>query len=186
MDFEWDEAKNRRNLARHSISFEEAARVFAGPMVREVDDRGTYGETGFGCSGWSRVVSSAWSTPCARTVCGSSRRGEPAVPKDGPIVRYDLDRLPEGPTDWKRVDQLTDEEIEAAIRDDPDAAPISDQQWFEQAQLIIPAHLKHLWVQIDEDLTAWFQQQGKDWPAKINSALREYVETRRSARKRAG
>jgi uncharacterized protein (DUF4415 family) len=108
------------------------------------------------------------------------------VPKDGPIVRYDLDRLPEGPTDWKRVDQLTDEQIEAAIRGDPDAAPISDAQWFEQAQLVIPAHLKHLWVQIDEDLIAWFQQQGKDWPAKINSALRQYLETRRSARKRVG
>jgi uncharacterized protein (DUF4415 family) len=94
--------------------------------------------------------------------------------------------LPEGPTDWKRVDRLTDEQIEAAIRDDPDAAPISDAQSFEQAQLVIPAHLKHLWVQIDEDLIAWFQQQGKDWRAKINSALRQYVETRRSARKRVG
>jgi uncharacterized DUF497 family protein len=129
MDCEWDETKNRRNLAKHGISFEEAARVFAGPMVREVDDRGSYGEIRFRVFGmWSRVVSSAWSIPCARTAYGSSRRGEPAVPKDGPIVRYDLDRLPEGPTDRKRVDQLTDEQIEAAIRDDPDAAPISDAQ----------------------------------------------------------
>jgi uncharacterized DUF497 family protein len=47
MDFEWDEAKNRRNLAKHSIGFEEAARVFAGRMFREVDDRRTYGETRF-------------------------------------------------------------------------------------------------------------------------------------------
>jgi uncharacterized protein (DUF4415 family) len=107
------------------------------------------------------------------------------VPKDGSIVRYDLERLPEGQTDWKRVDELTDEEIEVAIRDDPDAAPICDEQWFEQAQLVIPAHLKHLWVQIDEDLMAWFRQQGKDWPASINAALREYVEARRRARKRA-
>jgi len=27
-------------------------------------------------------------------------------------------------TDWARVDALTDEQIEAAVRDDPDAAPI--------------------------------------------------------------
>jgi uncharacterized DUF497 family protein len=47
MDFEWDEAKNRRNLAKHGISFEEAAGVFAGPMLGEVDDRGTYGEIRF-------------------------------------------------------------------------------------------------------------------------------------------
>jgi uncharacterized protein (DUF4415 family) len=41
-------------------------------------------------------------------------------------------------------------------------------------------------VQIDEDLMAWFRQQGDDWPARINTALREYVEARRKARKRAG
>jgi uncharacterized protein len=35
MDFEWDEAKNRRNLAKHGISFEEAARVFAGPILQD-------------------------------------------------------------------------------------------------------------------------------------------------------
>jgi uncharacterized protein (DUF4415 family) len=108
------------------------------------------------------------------------------VPKDEPIVRYDPERLPEGQTDWKRVDQLTDAEIEAAIRDDPDAAPICDEQWFEQAQLVIPPHLKYLWVQIDEDLMAWFRQQGADWPARINTALREYVDARRKVRKRTG
>ena len=47
MDFEWDEAKNRRNLAKHGISFEEAARVFAGPVLQEVDERRTYGESRF-------------------------------------------------------------------------------------------------------------------------------------------
>jgi uncharacterized protein (DUF4415 family) len=108
------------------------------------------------------------------------------VPKDEPTVRYSLERLPKGQTDWKRVDELTDEEIEAAIRDDPDAAPICDERWFEKAQLVIPAHLKHLWVQIDEDLMAWFRQQGKDWPVRINTALREYVEARRKGRKTAG
>ena len=108
------------------------------------------------------------------------------MPKDEPIVKSSLDGLPKGQTDWKRVDQLTDEQIEAAIRDDPDAAPICDEQWFEKAQLVIPAHLKHLYVQIDEDLIAWFRQQGEDWPARINTALREYVEARPKGRKTAG
>jgi hypothetical protein len=51
---------------------------------------------------------------------------------------------------------------------------------------VIPAYLKHLWVQIDEDLMAWFRQQGEDWPARINAALREHVEARRKAGKTAG
>lgn len=36
MKFEWDEAKNSLNKAKHGVSFEVAARVFADPrrMVR--------------------------------------------------------------------------------------------------------------------------------------------------------
>jgi hypothetical protein len=40
------------------------------------------------------------------------------VPKDEPVVRHSLENLPDGQTDWERVDQLADDEIEAAIRDD--------------------------------------------------------------------
>jgi uncharacterized protein (DUF4415 family) len=186
MDFEWDEAKSRRNLAKHGISFEEAARVFTGPTFRHVDDRRTYGEIRYGCTGRWQVVSSASSTPCAANACASSRLGEPAAPKDERIVRSSLESLPKGQTDWARTDQMTDEEIATAIREDPDAAPISDEEWFERAQLVVPAHLKHLWVQVDEDLMAWFRQQGEDGPAKINAALREYVQGCRKRRKEAG
>ena len=105
---------------------------------------------------------------------------------DERIVRHTLDNVPVGKTDWQRVKKLTDEEIEAAVRDDPDAAPICDEAWFEQAELVIPAHLKQLWVQIDEDLMAWFRQRGEDWPAAINAALRDHVERRRKGRKKAG
>ena len=44
MDFEWDEAKDRRNLAKHGISFADAAGVFAGPILTEVDGRRAYGD----------------------------------------------------------------------------------------------------------------------------------------------
>ena len=40
----WDETKNRRNLKLHGIAFEDAARIFEGPTVEEVDDRFDYGE----------------------------------------------------------------------------------------------------------------------------------------------
>jgi uncharacterized protein len=39
MRFEWDEAKNRRNLAKHSISFETAKSVFEDPHALSVQDR---------------------------------------------------------------------------------------------------------------------------------------------------
>jgi uncharacterized protein len=33
VDFEWDEAKNLSNQKKHGISFEDAARVFADPLM---------------------------------------------------------------------------------------------------------------------------------------------------------
>ena len=44
MKYDWDEAKNRKNLAKHGLSFEDAEQVFAGPCVTFEDDRFTYGE----------------------------------------------------------------------------------------------------------------------------------------------
>ena len=44
MKYEWDEAKNRKNLAKHGLSFEDAAEVFSGPCVTFEDDRFEYGE----------------------------------------------------------------------------------------------------------------------------------------------
>jgi uncharacterized protein len=39
MRFEWDEAKNRQNLAKHGINFEAAALVFKDPYVLSDPDR---------------------------------------------------------------------------------------------------------------------------------------------------
>ena len=39
MRFEWDEAKNRRNLAKRHISFETAKLVFEDPQALSVLDR---------------------------------------------------------------------------------------------------------------------------------------------------
>ena len=44
MVYEWDKAKNRRNLAKHGLAFEDAEQVFAGPCVTFEDDRFDYGE----------------------------------------------------------------------------------------------------------------------------------------------
>jgi uncharacterized protein len=44
MKYEWDEAKNRKNFAKHGLSFEDAGQVFDGPCVTFEDDRFAYGE----------------------------------------------------------------------------------------------------------------------------------------------
>jgi hypothetical protein len=44
LNYEWDGAKNRSNLAKHGLDFEDAEQVFFGPCVTFVDDRLDYGE----------------------------------------------------------------------------------------------------------------------------------------------
>lgn len=62
---------------------------------------------------------------------------------EGNTVRMSLEevvrRLESGITssDWERVDALTDEEIEAAIDEDPDAERLTED-WFRRARLVIP------------------------------------------------
>ena len=47
----------------------------------------------------------------------------------------DIDKL-KGQTDWERIRNLTDEEIEQAVADDPDAPPILDNDFFEEAEIV--------------------------------------------------
>ncbi len=46
------------------------------------------------------------------------------------LIRYrpGLDPKPEDKTDWERVRNMTDEEVEAAALSDPNAQPLTDEQ----------------------------------------------------------
>lgn len=44
MDFEWGEEKNKINIGKHKISFEEAALIFKGLVLTKIDTRENYGE----------------------------------------------------------------------------------------------------------------------------------------------
>jgi uncharacterized DUF497 family protein len=44
MKYDWDEAKNRKNIAKHGFSFEDAGKGFSGPCVTFEDDRFDYAE----------------------------------------------------------------------------------------------------------------------------------------------
>ena len=44
MKLAWDPAKNAANIAKHGVSFEQAARIFDGPVLTWADDWDDYGE----------------------------------------------------------------------------------------------------------------------------------------------
>jgi len=47
LQFEWDEEKAARNLAKHGVSFLTAAAIFASEIIERVDEREGYGEVRF-------------------------------------------------------------------------------------------------------------------------------------------
>ena len=44
MEFEWDDAKNAKNIRDHGIDFDDAIGIFDGPTVTDYDEREDYGE----------------------------------------------------------------------------------------------------------------------------------------------
>lgn len=102
--------------------------------------------------------------------------------KKGNIVSYSAEELKamvergEDQTDWKRVDALTEMQLEAAIASDPDWADIP-RDWYKHAKPYYPkAHKKQVTLRIDPDLLAWFKRQGRGYQTRINAALRAFVE----------
>ena len=76
--------------------------------------------------------------------------------------------------------QLTDEEIEEAVRNDPDAVPI-DLDWSE-AVLVIPPKKKAISIRVDEDVLDYFKKEGAGYQRRINAVLRSYMQQKRKKR----
>jgi uncharacterized DUF497 family protein len=50
LEFEWDAAKARINLAKHRVSFPTASAIFLKERLERIDDRKEYGEVRWGVS----------------------------------------------------------------------------------------------------------------------------------------
>lgn len=84
-------------------------------------------------------------------------------------------------TDWARVDALTDEEIEASVRDDPDAPPIVDDEWFRTATLVMPRPKEQISIRIDRDVLEHFRRYPR-YQTRINAILRAAMEHEKKAK----
>ncbi|RYC11974.1 BrnA antitoxin family protein [Ciceribacter ferrooxidans] len=85
-------------------------------------------------------------------------------------------------TDWKRVDAMTDEDIVAAMRDDPDWQDLIDIDW-SKAVAVTPPQKTAISIRLDEDIVDFFKATGKGYQTRINAVLRHFVtEQKRSKR----
>jgi uncharacterized protein (DUF4415 family) len=84
-------------------------------------------------------------------------------------------------TDWARVDALTDEDIEASVRDDPDAPPIVDEEWFATATLVMPTPKEQISIRLDRDVLEHFRRYPR-YQTRINAILRAAMEHEKKAK----
>ena len=73
-------------------------------------------------------------------------------------------------TDWARIDQMTDEEIDTS-----DSPPLDDE-FFARAEWRMPAKKTAVTLSIDSDVLEWFEAQGADFQHRVNAALKIYAE----------
>jgi uncharacterized protein (DUF4415 family) len=78
-------------------------------------------------------------------------------------------------TDWSQFDAQTGEQIEAAIREDPDAAPILDADWFASATLVMPRPKEQISIRLDRDVLEHFRRYPR-YQTRINAILRVAME----------
>ncbi len=74
-------------------------------------------------------------------------------------------------TNWAALEAIDDEGIDYS-----DIPPLTEE-FFEKATLRIPAPQAQGLVQIDPDVLKWFQAQGGEYKALINSVLRRHIES---------
>lgn len=85
----------------------------------------------------------------------------------------------ESRTDWERLRQMTDAEIEKVAREDPDS-PLLDEEWLRAARLVTPSGAKEqISIRLDEEVVAFFRSQGRGYQTRINDVLKAYVLTQR-------
>lgn len=97
------------------------------------------------------------------------------------ITRVSLDEILErrargekSLTDWARVDALSDEDIKAAMRDDPDWAEFMDVDW-SKAVVVYPISKKAVSIRLDEDVINFFKQGGPGYQTRMNAVLRHFM-----------
>ena len=97
-------------------------------------------------------------------------------------------------TDWEKFDALTDEDVIAAAKSDPDAQPLTDEQlrrfrrlpdipggnFIDRVRALSKENKIPLNVRYDADIVHFFKSQGKGYQRLMNNILRAYMEAQQA------
>ena len=78
-------------------------------------------------------------------------------------------------TDWKKVKNLTDEKIETAIDQDPDAIRLEDCD-ISTLRVVEPPKRTQISIKVEPDVLDWYKRNFKPYQTRMNAVLRAYME----------
>ena len=77
-------------------------------------------------------------------------------------------------SDLERIDAMGDEDI------DYSDIPALDEEFFEEARVVVSPGKKQLTLRLDADVLAWLKSQGPKYQTRINAILRAYYEAHKN------
>jgi uncharacterized protein (DUF4415 family) len=98
-------------------------------------------------------------------------------------------------TDWKEFDALTDERVISTAESDPDAQPITAEEFkkfrrfpqvsggnfLERIRALGKENKVSLTVRYDADIADFYKNQGKGYQRLMNNVLRAYMEAHKES-----
>ena len=98
----------------------------------------------------------------------------------GHTVRYGVDDVPNGRTDWDRLRSMTEDEIERAALDDPDN-PLLTQEQLESGAPVAPADRRKvpIYIRLDAEILEHYRAGGPGYQTRINEDLLSLLGLRR-------
>lgn len=100
--------------------------------------------------------------------------------KEKLITRRSLSDRRAGKTEWARLDEMTDEEIEANAASDADNPQWTEEQ-LEAARLALPDDRTKVAISIrlEPEVIEYFKSQGPGYQTRVNAVLKAYVRSMR-------
>ena len=77
-------------------------------------------------------------------------------------------------TNLKKLDNLTEQEIEKAARSDADTLLLEECD-MASLEVVIPERKQSISLRVDSDVLAFFKSFGKGYQMRINAVLRTYT-----------
>ncbi|MBM2804123.1 MAG: BrnT family toxin [Deltaproteobacteria bacterium] len=157
MRYSWDEKKNRINLRRHGVAFEDAARIFERITLEKVDDRFDYGEV--------RVYAIGVVNGLEITLIYTDRNDD-----ERRIISAWRAEPHERRAYWKALNGAS---IRKGIESDAEARA-TDAEFWKDAKVIWPRSKTLVTMRLDADLLEWFRRE-RGYQTHINAILRAYM-----------